>query len=198
MKYIRKFEQSGYPHMEKDIQETIDEILDKLNNKGKLSKSEKDFMKEAANGTIKKITTPSLTGNVISDASNPHNIGIMWIGKDDIWRRIIDIEEEEEMGSKRNSDDDWKSKKDSESLRYSEIIPELKPILNDLFDKMSDFDDYKSVILSKLKAMGKKLDKDKQYNFNMKIEYAINNMDSLINQFEPLFDREKIDKYYNN
>jgi len=86
MKYLKRFNENIE---EKDLQEAIDDVLDSLSSKGSLSKSEKEFMDEASNGTVRKVTIPKTSGTFWSDMANPHNIGIMWIGKDGVYKRLI-------------------------------------------------------------------------------------------------------------
>ena len=100
MKHLKKFE-SEQPIQKKDLQETIDEVLDRLSDKGKLSQSEKKFMDEAAKGTIKEISEPKLTGNFLADVSNPHNVGILWLGKDNVWKTLEEFEDKEETSDQR-------------------------------------------------------------------------------------------------
>ena len=93
---IKRFNQLNEDIKHKNIGETIDEILDNLSKKKRLSESEKEFMEEASNNTIKDVTVPSFSGDFWSDMSNPHNSGTLWIGKDNVWKKLKDVEEEED------------------------------------------------------------------------------------------------------
>lgn len=185
MRHLRKFNESDQPIENKDLQETIDEVLDNLNDKGELSDSEREFMEEASRGTIKQITTPKKTGDFWADMSNPHNIGIMWIGKDNVWKRLIPLEEQKEDTD--YEEDDWKKRKKTEILNFGKKMPEIIPILNDMTDKLWEFEEYKDTVRRKLESISKsKLNSDAKYIFNQKLGYALNSIGSMMDQFGPL------------
>jgi hypothetical protein len=184
MKYLRRFE-SHYE--EKDLQETIDEVLDSLNRKGNMSESEKEFMMEASNGTIKKVTLPKSSGNFWGDMSNPHNIGIMWIGKDNVWKILT-----EESESNDDDEDDWHKRKSREIMEYGKKLPEIVPILNEIAKKQIEDKEYYHSMGNKLKEFSKKLPKSQIYTFEQKVDYAIRNLDGMMNQFGPLIKSIKI------
>lgn len=96
----------------KSIQEQIDEILDSLSKKGKLSKSEKQFMDASSKGKVVEVSIPKLTGNFFADMANPHNIGIMWNdGK--VWKQLktVDEEEDDKLAKTETDDQRWERKK---------------------------------------------------------------------------------------
>lgn len=185
MKHIKLFEDIK----SKDLQETIDEILDNLKSKGSLSKSEREFMIEASNDTITNVTTPNNTGNFWADISNPHNSGILWIGKDNVWKELESLEKErdEELSKTESDDDSWHRRKKEGILRYADKMPELKSTLNDLALELLEVSKMKKKYLSKLKNLSK------DYNYNQKVDYAVDDIDSLFNQFGPLIDKVILD-----
>ena len=184
MKHLRKFE-SHYE--EKDLQETIDEVLDSLNKKGSLSESEKEFMIEASNGTIKKVTLPKSSGSFWGDMSNPHNIGIMWIGKDNVWKILT-----EENESDEDDEGDWRKKKNREIMEYGKKLPEIVPILNEIAKKQIEDKEYYRSMEKKLKEFSKKLPKSQVYTFEQKVGCATRNLDGMMDQFGPLIKSIKI------
>lgn len=174
MKHIEKFKIFESHYEEKDLQETIDEVLDSLNKKGSLSESEKEFMIEASNGTIKKVTLPKSSGSLWGDMSNPHNIGIMWIGKDNVWKTLTE-ENESDV-----DDDDWDKRKNREIMEYGKKLPEIVPILNEIPKKQMDDKEYYRSMEKKLKDISKKLPKSQRYNFEQKVDYAVGRIDSMM------------------
>lgn len=183
MKHLKKFNEQKIEG--KDLQETIDEILDSLSKKGKLSESEKEFMEEASNGTVKTVTKPNMTGNFWADAANPHNLGIMWMGKNGVFQLLKSVEDEDK-------DSDWnkyvKNKKDSEFNRklqeekkkkkFFEDNPELESDLNKLLDMYKQLNEYTSSLSKKYKNYSKN-----NYNFSIALDYALSKEESLINLF---------------
>lgn len=188
-KFNELYEAEKQPIKHKDIQEQIDEILDNLSKKKKLSKSEKKFMEEAANFTINDVTIPQMTGNFWADMGNPHNMGTMWIGKDNIWQQLKTVEEEddEELENKETSDQTFERKKKRKILKHKEELPGLTETINEWAVIVKDFEKYQTIYYNKLMDLAKDKDSDYKYQFRQKVEYATNGtIESLFNQFGPL------------
>ena len=194
LKKFHELYEADQPIKRKDIDEMVDEVLDRLSKKKKLSKSEREFMEEASKFTINDVTIPSPTGDFWADMGNPHNIGIMWRGKDDVWKQLksVEDEEDEELEGKETSDEAWERRKKRGILKYADELPGLVEIINDLALKVKKYDE--SVPQRVLNHYNKKLmdlvkDKksDYRYQFSQKVDYATNGtLYSLFNQFGPL------------
>lgn len=184
----------------KDVNEQIDEILDNLSKKGELSKSEKEFMDEASNQTIKEITVPSPSGNFWADMSNPHNISTLWLGKDGVWKQLKSVEDEEydKIYNIKDSDERWERKKEIEQKKILKKLPEIKDILLRLAKShINNSNKGISMNIKKLEELANKIeDNDLRYSINRKIDYASKSIYSLDNQFgyilpELVFDEDK-------
>lgn len=184
----------------KDINEQIDEILDSLSKSGELSKSEKEFMDEASKGTIKDLTMPSPTGNFWADMANPHNLGIMWLGEDGVWKQLKSLEDEEydKVDKIKDSDKRWEKRKELEQKKYLKLLPNLRNVLLSLAKSLKN-NSKKGISMNanKLEKMKNEIkDFDTRYQFSSKIEYAVKSLYSLHNQFgyilpELVFDDEE-------
>jgi len=191
MKHLVSFNESI---KRKDIKEVIDEILDNLSNKNELSNSEKEFMDAASKDEVKDITIPNMTGNFWSDMSNPHNLGTMWVGKDGVWKLLKSLEDEEleRVEKEGNSDFEYKKKRKQESIIKE--FPELKPILLELAKVQIENEERERKVIEKLYDITSKIkDSDKKYNIKQKIDYAIEGLYSLKNQFGYVLPELKMD-----
>lgn len=182
MKHLKKFNENIE---RKDLQETIDEILDRLSKKGKLSKSERDFMDEASNGTIKDITKPNPSGKFWSDMANPHNLGIMWMGKNGVFNLLKSVEDEDEdnewnkyVKDREESEFKRQSKVENEKKKFFDDNPELQEDLNKLLDIYNEFEKYQEVIDKKYRSYSKS-----NYKFRTSLDYAFKSKESLVNCF---------------
>lgn len=184
MRYLKRFNESI---QKKDLQETIDEVLDSLNKKSKLSKSEKEFMDEVSKGNVISVTTPKPSGNFWADMANPHNLSTMWQGKDQDWHQLKNLEDEQEEEDEKEEDDNkrWHNRNNRIILNYGEKYPELKSILNDYLKMSIKHQEECAPLVKKLRFLGKS-----DYNLGQKIDYSLKSMDSLFNQFGPLLDIE--------
>lgn len=198
MKHIKRFNESIE---EKDLQETIDEILDKLSKSGELSKSEKEFMDEASNGTITKVTTPKPSGNFWADMSNPHNSGILWVGKDKVWNQLKSIEDEEldEIDNIEDSDLRWKKQGEYKLNKMSKELPNLKELLNkyalELLDIETKYNNIVDKNIKELLKLASNKDKNFRYDFNsiLKEPSRVSTLDKLFNRFGSLIDSVEYD-----
>jgi phosphoglycolate phosphatase-like HAD superfamily hydrolase len=180
---IKKYNQFITENIQKkDISEIVDEILDSLSKKKKLSKSEKEFMDAAAKGEVLDASVPKMTGNFWSDMANPHNIGTLWVGSDGVWKQIKTIEDEEDEEDE-DSDVLWERKKKRSQEKYLEKLPELKEILIELIKSKIESKKIENQISSKLRSLANKLDNDSKYDFNQKLDYCFKGLDSIQNQF---------------
>jgi hypothetical protein len=196
LKKFNELNEADQPIKHKDVQEQIDEILDNLSKKKKLSKSEKKFMKEASNGTIGGLTVPNPTGNFWADMGNPHNMGTMWVGKEGIWDRLKTVEEEddEELESTETSDQTWERKKKRKILKHKEELLGLTETINEWAVIVKDFNKQQTIYYNRLMDLAKDKDFDYKYQYEQKVEYATNGkMESLFNQFGPLITSVKED-----
>jgi molybdopterin converting factor small subunit len=183
MRHLKRFNEQKIEG--KDLQETIDEILDNLSKKGKLSESEKEFMDEASNRTIKSVTKPSMSGNFWSDMGNPHNLGIMWMGKNGVFQLLKSVEDEDKnndwnkyVKSQKDSEFNRKSQEEKKKKKFFEDNPELESDLNKLLDMYNQLGEYTSSLSKKYKNYSKN-----NYNFSTSLDYALKKKDSLINLF---------------
>jgi len=193
MKYLKKFNESI---KRKDIKEVIDDILDNLSSKKKLSNSEKEFMVAASKNEIKDVTVPNMTGDFWSDMSNPHNLGIMWIGKDGVWKLLKSIEDEEidRLEKSGNSDDVFNFKKKKKQESIIEEFPELKPILLELAKIKIENLERERIVMKKLNDFESKIkDSDKKYDIGQRLDYAKKDLYSLENQFGYVLPELKMD-----
>jgi uncharacterized pyridoxamine 5'-phosphate oxidase family protein len=198
MKHLKTFNESQEIKY-KDIQETIDEVLDSLSEKGKLSDSEKEFMEAASKGEIKNVTTPQLTGNFWADMANPHNMGIMWQGADGVWKQLEELppietvdlkkgKDYQHLKGKSKDDIEWEVKK---ILKRKKILKEHPGLRDDLVKLLNLFikseqeeTKYIDRIASNFHKKWKEPYSEKNYNYNQIIDYAFNGtFHSLINQF---------------
>lgn len=182
MKHLKKFNENIE---RKDLQETIDEILDRLSKKGKLSKSERDFMDEASNGTIKDITKPNPSGKFWSDMANPHNLGIMWMGKNGVFNLLKSVEDEDEdnewnkyVKDREESEFKRQSKEESDKKKFFDDNPELQEDLNKLLDIYNQLEEYKDILYEKYNSYSKS-----NYKFRTSLDYAFKSKESLVNCF---------------
>jgi hypothetical protein len=186
MKHLKKYNESNQEIKTKDIQETIDEILDNLSKKGELSKSEKKFMNDASKDEVINVTVPNPTGNFWADMANPHNIGIMWQNKKGVWKELLTIEDEEEkqLSKIEDSDERYERKRLMDIKSYLKSNPGLKKDLEELLKLEIEVNKKCKEIEKKYKKPSHGNINSRDYNFNQKLDYAINGtLDSLINQF---------------
>ena len=193
MKHLVSFNESI---KRKDIKEVIDEILDNLSNKNELSNSEKEFMDAASKDEVKDITIPNMTGNSWSDMSNPHNLGTMWVGKDGVWKLLKSLEDEEldKIEKTGNSDDVFKYKKKRKQESIIKEFPELKPILLELAKIKIENIERERNVLKRLNDFKSKIkDSDKKYDISQRLDYAMEDLYSLENQFGYVLPELKMD-----
>lgn len=193
MKHLKKFNESI---KRKDIKEVIDDILDNLSSKKKLSNSEKEFMDAASKNEIKDVTVPNMTGDFWSDMSNPHNSGTLWIGKDGVWKLLKSIEDEEidRLEKSGNSDDVFNFKKKKKQESIIEEFPELKPILLELAKVKIENLERERIVIKKLNDFKSKIkDSDKKYDIGQRLDYAKKDLYSLENQFGYVLPELKMD-----
>lgn len=177
MKHLKHFE-AKQEIKKKDLQETIDEVLDSLSKKGELSDSEKEFMTAASNDEVKNVTTPKMSGDFWSDMSNPHNTGIMWEDKEGVWKLLTEYEEPTPEGE--TEDEKFEREKNAKIKKYLDETPGLREDLQNLLDLEIEVNNTAYELEKKYKRNN---DND-NYNFNTKLDYATNGtIDSLINQF---------------
>ena len=179
MKYLKRFNESKQVIKTKDLQETIDEVLDSLSDKGKLSKSEKEFMTAAANDEVKTVTTPQLTGNHWADMANPHNMGTMWQGADDVWKQLEEYTKPAPKGE--TEDQKYEREKNTKNKKYLDDNPGLREDLQMLFDRKLEME----IVSNKINKKYKKDHNDNSnYTFNQKLDYATEgDHHSIIEQF---------------
>ena len=194
MKHIKKFQDKLNESTVK-VEDMINQVLDNLNEKGELSKSERKFMDEATKGTVEQITIPSEpTGNFWADASNPHNIGIMWVGKDGVWEELKDLETETEDESEKKfkktetEDERYERNRINDIKKLGKKLPELKNIVNEWAIELYNHEQKTKEYSKKMNNISKKLSFDEKYQFSTKYEHSIKNLYSLFNQFGPLID----------
>ena len=179
--------------MEKSINEVIKEVVDDLNEKDKLSSSERKFLTEATNGKVTAISVRNLNGpDFWESMSNPHNLGIMYIGEIGVWTRLIGVEEEE--SENETSEQKWQKEKNKEIIKYGDEMPELKPLLAELSVKMVDWSKYIGEVEKKMKQLSSTLGKNRKYTFDSKLEYCFKDLYSLMNQFGPLIENIEFDE----
>jgi hypothetical protein len=188
MKHLKGFNESIE---RKDIGELIDEMLDNLSKKKKLSKSETKFMDAASKDEVYDASIPKPSGNFWADMSNPHNTGTMWMDKNGTWYVIKTLEEErEEKLSKTESDDDrWERKQKELQEKYIEENPGLKEALNEYQNLLIKQKEERSLIAKKLKSFAN-YKKGDDYTLSQKIEYSLKGLKSLFNQFGHVLDIE--------
>ena len=193
MKHLKKFNESI---KRKDVKDVIDDVLDNLTNKKQLSESEKEFMESASKDEIVDITVPNMTGNFWQDMSNPHNLGTMWIGKDGVWKLLKSLEDEEEERLKKNgnSDDVFNYNKKKKQEKILSEFPELKPILLELAKIKIENLKKETDVIKKLDNITSKIkDDNMKYDIKQRIEYAIQDLYSLENQFGYILQELKMD-----
>lgn len=185
LKRFNEINESKQPIQKADKQSIVDGVLDNLSKKGELSNSEKEFMIAASNDEIKDITIPKMTGNFWADMSNPHNLGTMWVGKDNVWKRLISLDEEQD---ENDQDDEYDNDMDSYELRrhqsmekYFNQNPGLKEDLTDYLEKIQKLMKRGREIYKKYK----KPNNDNNWNFNQALDYATSSIsvDSIVNNF---------------
>lgn len=188
MKHLKKFNESIE---RKDIGELIDEMLDNLSKKKKLSKSEIKFMNAASKDEVYDASIPKPSGNFWADMSNPHNTGTMWMDKNGTWYVIKTLEEErdEELSKTESDDDRWKRKQKERQEKYVEENPGLKEALNEYLDLLIKQEEERISISKKLKSFAN-YKKGDDYTLSQKIEYSLKGLESLFNQFGYVLDRE--------
>lgn len=185
MKFLRKFNEDI---QREDPKVIIDEILDRLSKKGKLSTSEKEFMDAAAANKITGVTVPGKQKSVWM--TNPHNLGIMY-QLDGVWKQLktVDEEEDEELEKTETSDQSWERRMKREQLKYAEENPGLKEALNAYLDMKIK---QEKELMPFIRDIKKFEDYRKNYNLTQKIQYALDSKESLFNQFGYILDK-KID-----
>lgn len=189
LKRFNELNEADQPIKHKDIQEQIDDILDNLSKKKKLSDSEKRFMEDASKSAINNVTIPNPTGNFWADMGNPHNAGILWRGKDDVWKQLKSVEEEEdeELEKKETSDERFDRKRKREILKHKEELPGLTKTINEWAVIVKEFNKQQNIYNDKLMDLVKDKDSNYKYQFRQKVDYATNGtIDSLFNQFGPI------------
>lgn len=188
MKFLRKFNEDI---QREDPKVVIDDILDKLSKKGKLSASEKEFMDAATTDKITDVTIPGKqSSNIWSNMSNPHNLGTMY-QLDGVWKLLKSVEDEEDESLEKteSSDESWERKNKREQIKYANDNPGLKEALNKYLEiKIKQ----QAEILPFTNNVKKFIDRNNKYNLSQKIDYAMGSMDSLFNQFGHILDK-KID-----
>jgi hypothetical protein len=171
------FEDYQYDNV--DLQSQIDEILDNLNNKGELSKSEKKFLKDVSNGKVIEISKPKKQKGQSFWAmmSNPHNLGIMW--NNGTWNILNTLEEEIDNDDSLDSDEKYELKRKNEIKNYFKKYKDLKSELEELLKRELKIQEFSKKIREKYRKLS-----NNDYNFMTKIDYATNGLiESLINQF---------------
>lgn len=183
MKYLKKFNENIE---REDTKVIIDSVLDNLSKKGKLSKSQKEFMDAASNDKISDLSVPSNNSTSFL-LTNPHDLYTMYC-IDGVWKYLKTVEEEEGEENNKNSknEESWEEKNRKKQLKYSENKPGLKDLLNDYLDIIIKNEKEISVVKNKLKKM---IDYTDDYNFSQKLEYALKSKDSLFNQFGYILDK---------
>ena len=171
------FDNNQYDNV--DIQSQIDEVLDNLNDKGKLSKSEKKFLNDASKGKIVEISKPKKQDQLFwGMMANPHNLGIMWNnGKS--WSILKTIEEEIEDDDNMDDDDKYRLKREVKIKNYYRKYKDLKPDLEEILKRELELQRFFNKIKDKYKRLS-----NNDYDFMTRIDYATNGtLESLINQF---------------
>jgi len=185
MKHLKKFE-AKQEIKKKNLQETIDEVLDSLSKKGELSESEKEFMEAVSKEEVTNVTVPNMTGNFWQDMANPHNIGTLWQDNDGVWKRLMSIEEEEDkkLSEIEDSDERYHRKHLLSVKRYLTNNPGLKEDLEELLKMEIEVNKKCNEINKKYRKPHTSNSTADENNFNHAIDYATNGtMDSLLNQF---------------
>lgn len=189
MKHLKLFNESIN---KKDIEETIDEILQNISSNKKLSISEKEFMDAASKGEVKDVTVPDMNG----DISNPHNLGTMWVGKDGVWKLLKSIEDEEieRLEKSGNSDDVYEYRKKKKQESIIKKYPELKPILLELAQIKIENLERERNVEKKLDDLESKIkDFSEKYDIGQRLDYAKKDLYSLENQFGYVLPELKMD-----
>ena len=198
MKHVKRFNEAKQEIKYKDLQETIDEVLDSLSDKGKLSDSEKEFMTAASEDKVQSVTTPQMTGNFWADMSNPHNIGVMWQGEDGIWKQLEELpilksvnmrgKDYKHLKGMSKDDQKYEVNKIKGRKKHLKQNPGLKEDLDKLLKMFVKSEQEETTGIGRVAFnMLKKWKKhygEENYNFNQIIDYAFNGtFHSLINQF---------------
>jgi hypothetical protein len=145
----------------KNIQETIDEILDNLSAKGELSESEKEFMEKASKDEIIDVSIPNLTGNFWSDMSNPHNLGTLYLTKEGIWKELKSLEDEdyEKIDKIEDSDERWNTERKYKAKKaYDNLTDNGKKYLDLLITKEIQYNKEITDLYNKIKKENPKFE----------------------------------------
>lgn len=140
----------------------------------------------ASKDGVEDVSIPSFSDNFWMDMSNPHNLGTMWVGKDGVWKIIKSLEDEEieKLEKKGDSDKIWKLKQRKNQEEIIEELPELRPVLLELAQIYIDEQLKLNNIIKKLNNIKSKIkDSDVKYQISIKLDYAMNGLESLKNQF---------------
>lgn len=143
-------------------------------------------MTAASKEEVIDATIPNLTGNNWNDMSNPHNLGTMWKNKDGVWKLLKSLEDEEEenISKSGNSNDIWNNRNKRDQEKILAEIPELKPLLLELAKIQIESDKKSAIVVQKIFDLKSKVkDPNLKYNISMKIDYAIESLSSMENQF---------------
>lgn len=181
MKHLKRFNESIVKENPKVI---IDQVLDRLSSKGKLSNSEKEFLDGASKGIITDVTIPKSSGNFWSDMANPHNLGIMY-NINGAWKVLKSVEEEEDEDLEKTEDSNqtWERKRQRQILKYSEENPGLKEALNKYFEFLLKKNEESKKFITDIRKF-----RGNDYNLSQKIDYALKDIHSMMNQFDEILD----------
>ena len=147
-------------------------------------------MSAAGDGRVKSVTTPNLSGDFWADMANPHNIGIMWQDENGVWKQLEEYEEPAPEGETK--DEKWERERKSKNKKYLDDNPGLREDLQKLLDKGLELEKFASDINKKYK---KDHNKESNYNFNQKLDYATEGgPNSIINQFG-FYDNNDLNEY---
>lgn len=195
---IKKFNEA-----KNEITDLVDEVLDSLSKKGKLSSSEKAFMDAYSKGNVKAVRRPPKNpkGGFWAVMSDPANVGILWQNEDGVWNLL----EEDEDGYKRaTSKNELLSSLDKDVKKYIcktcdlddmkfearrimrvksmfEQNPELKKDLIEYLEELKRIDEIRSDIKKKYE---RKYNTDEDYEYNQILDRALNGtIDGLMQSF---------------
>jgi hypothetical protein len=162
-------------------------------------------MISASKGKVEQVTVPKLTGNFWADMGNPHNSGTLWM-EDGVWKQLKTIEQEEDEEDEKsgNDDDIYERRKKRDQERYSEELPGFREALLEMaefqinmqkhLNALNDrYQKEKNKYVEKLRSFEKKLPGNRGYQLNTKLDYAIKNNYSMMNQFGYILPELKMD-----